>query len=171
MFKRIMTRVKERKRPIDEEQRERKQEKKEKEFPKQVKIVATPVYQQDYPPTVCFALAINQKLDANWQNWTSEQIIKYSEIPFEYVVDYAFSKGNNHIVLANNIESVDEGWQCEMYIDDQLIGKGIVSYTAPLQINMVVGNNMMVPRKSFRNGWFRTKTIRGMQPNFLRLKK
>ena len=58
-----------------------------------------------------------------------------------------------------------------MYIDDQLIGKGIVSYTSPLQVDMVVRNNMMVPRKSFRNGWFRTKTIRGIQPNFLRLKK
>ena len=166
MFKRILTKVKEKNKPIDEQQKERVRERKEKEFPKQIKVVATPVYKEEQRPTVCFALAINEKLNTDWTKWTNQQIIQYSEIPFSYTMDYAFKKGNNHIILSNNVENIDEGWECELYLDDSLIGKGVVSYKTPLQVDLIVRNNMMVPRKSFRNGFFRTKTLRGLQPNF-----
>lgn len=179
MFNRVLSKIKEIKErkeetaPIEKEpgelpfkNRERKEEhgKKNKEIPKTVKVVAVPRV-EEYPPTVFFALTINEKLDEDWRNWTEQQVIKTTDIRFEYVMDYAFKLGNNHIVLINNVENLDEGWQCELYIDDKLVGKGKVTHTSPLKVDVVFTNNAMVPRKSFRNGWTRTKMVRGLQLN------
>lgn len=139
-----------------------------KEFPKSVKVVARPLIVEKYMPTVFFGLAINEKIDVDWKKWTSKQVIKTTDISFEYITDYAFKKGNNHIILINNVENQNAGWQCELFIDDKLVGKGIVTYKVPLKIDIVVTNKAMVPRKSLRNGFMRTKMVRGMQMNVKR---
>jgi len=127
---------------------------------KTIKIVSTPLTPQTNDNF--HALGINEKISSDYNKWLDRQTIKICNYSYEYTVDYTFKKGANFLIYANNASDLETKWDTKIYIGDKLVASGITNAKNPLGVKLLFTNNAMVPKKSLR-GFFRTKTIRGMQ--------